>query len=71
MNLLEDSIALIERGKTNMGAHVVDEDEVARALYAAVNTMGELTALLAVALPQICKSLDEISDELGRRPKEE
>ena len=49
-----------------MPAHVEDSDEVSHALYAAVDQLGELNALLAVALPQLCKSLDVIATAIKK-----
>ena len=49
-----------------MPSITLDEDEVTRALYSACNLLGELNAMLAVALPQITKSLDEIAQAITK-----
>lgn len=43
-----------------MPAIVEDSDEVARAIYALVDRLGELNSLFAVALPEITRQLKEV-----------
>lgn len=48
-----------------MSAHIEDSDEVARALYSIVDALHQLENTLAIALPQITKSLDLIATEVS------